>query len=53
MNSGSTYEGDVMPRDGIHITKHGLKITSGVESYEMFSVNMKANENDFIVPFTT
>ena len=26
MNRGSTYESNVMPRDDISITKHGLKI---------------------------
>lgn len=47
MNKGSTYEENVMPRDDISITKHGLKIPVDAENYESFVLRMKASECDF------
>lgn len=51
LNQGSTYEGNVTPRDDVGIIKHGLKIPIGVESYEAFSEQMLACEQDFIQIF--
>ena len=47
MNSGSTYEGNVEPREDIHVTKHGLKIPSGVDSYTAFASKMHMSERMF------
>ena len=52
MNRGSTYEADVMPRDDISITKHGLKIPVDVPNYTGFVTRMKAHEQEFISVFT-
>jgi len=47
MNRGSTYEENVMPRDDISITKHGLKIPVEVPTYGEFAVKMRAYEKEF------
>ena len=47
MNKGSTYEENVMPRDDVSITKHGLKIPADAENYESFVLRMKASECGF------
>lgn len=47
MNKGSTYEEDVMPRNDISITKHGLKIPTDAENYESFLMRMKNSESEF------
>ena len=47
MNKGSTYEENVMPRDDVSITKHGLKIPADAENYESFVLRMKASECEF------
>lgn len=47
MNSGSTYEGNVEPREDIHVTKHGLKIPSDVDSYTTFASKMQISELAF------
>ena len=47
MNSGSTYEGNVEPREDIHVTKHGLKIPSDVDSYTDFASKMHMSELAF------
>ena len=52
MNRGSTYEADVMPRDDISITKHGLKIPVDVADYAGFVMRMKAHEQEFISIFS-
>ena len=52
MNRGSTYEANVMPRDDISITKHGLKITVDVSDYDEFVAKMKTNEQEFIKVFS-
>lgn len=52
MNRGSTYEADVMPRDDISITKHGLKIPVDVQDYAGFVTRMKAHEQEFISVFS-
>lgn len=52
MNSGSTYENNVMPRDDISITKHGLKIPVGVTDYAEFVESMNTYEQEFIKVFS-
>ena len=47
MNSGSTYEGNVEPREDIQVTKHGLKIPSDVDSYTDFVSKMQMSEREF------
>ena len=47
MNSGSTYEGNVEPREDIHVTKHGLKIPIDAESYSAFASKMHMSELAF------
>ena len=47
MNRGSTYEGNVTPRDDISITKHGLKIPAGSADYNEFAEKMKVCEQEF------
>lgn len=47
MNSGSTYEGNVEPREDTHVTKHGLKIPSDVDSYTTFASKMQMSELAF------
>lgn len=48
MNAGSTFDGKVIPRDDVMVTKHGLKIPMGAENYEDFVFLMKRNEKEFI-----
>lgn len=47
MNRGSTYEANVMPRDDVCVTKHGLKIPMEAENYTVFVSKMKASEDAF------
>ena len=47
MNRGSTYESNVMPRDDISITKHGLKVPVDVLDYTEFVIKMNTNEQEF------
>lgn len=51
MNRGSTYESNVVPRDDISITKHGLKIPVEVSDYAGFVAKMKTHEQEFIQAF--
>lgn len=51
MNKGSTYEENVMPRDDVSLTKHGLKIPADAENYEAFVVRMKTSECEFMKTF--
>lgn len=51
MNKGSTYENDVKARDDVSITKHELKISIGVGSYETFVRTMKTSEQAFMEIF--
>ena len=53
MNQGSTYEGNVMPRNDVSVTKHGLKVPSGMKSYEAFKQQMKLSEHNFRVAFVS
>jgi len=52
MNQGSTYEANVMPRDDIYITKHGLKIPVNALDYPDFIKQMKTNETAFKLALT-
>lgn len=47
MNSGSTYESNVKPRDDIYLIKHGLKIPIDVDNYFAFVSKMQVNETAF------
>lgn len=51
MNKGSTYEENVMPRDDVSLTKHGLKIPADAENYESFVLRMKTSECEFVETF--
>lgn len=51
MNSGSTYEGNVKPRDNVSIIKHGLRIPTNVGGYEEFAAEMKISEDEFVKIF--
>ena len=50
MNMGSTYEGDVAPREDVGVVKHGLRIPISVSSYEEFVEHMQSNEEIFKIP---
>ena len=47
MNSGSTYEADVAPRNDISITKHGLKIPVDASCYNEFVNKIENFEREF------
>jgi 5-methylcytosine-specific restriction endonuclease McrBC regulatory subunit McrC len=47
MNQGSTYEGNVGPRNDVLVIKHGLKIPNITSDYESFEHAMHASEEDF------
>jgi hypothetical protein len=51
MNRGSTYESNVVPRDDIIITKHGLKIPVDATDYAGFVTKMRTHEQEFIQAF--
>ncbi|WP_405745908.1 5-methylcytosine restriction system specificity protein McrC, partial [Anaerovibrio slackiae] len=53
MNRGSTYEANVIPRDDISITKHGLKIPVDDSNYVSFVKNIKISEQIFVSSFST
>lgn len=52
MNRGSTYEANVMPRNDVCITKHGLKIPVDAQNYAEFVTKMKINEQEFVSVFS-
>lgn len=52
MNKGSTYEENVMPRDDVSITKHGISIPVDLVNYESFVMRLKASECEFMKTFT-
>ena len=52
MNCGSTYERNVMPRDDISLTKHGLKIPLDAQNYSEFTAKMKVQEQEFTSEFS-
>ena len=47
LNQGTTYEKNVLPREDIYITKHGLRIPVDAENYEVFVAQMKRSEAIF------
>ena len=47
MNKGSTYEGNVSPREDVSVVKHGLKIPANADSYASFCEAIKNNESEF------
>lgn len=51
MNQGSTYEKNVMPRDEISVTKHGLKIPIDAQNYADFITRIKVSEQEFASVF--
>ena len=51
MNQGSTYEKNVMPRDDISVTKHGLKIPVDAQNYADFIMRIKMSEQEFAGEF--
>ena len=51
MNCGSTYEGNVTPRDDVSIIKHGLKIPTDVGEYKEFVAEIKNSEEEFVKIF--
>ena len=51
LNRGSSYEKNVMPRDDISITKHGLKISIDAQNYSEFTAKMKVQEQEFTSAF--
>jgi 5-methylcytosine-specific restriction endonuclease McrBC regulatory subunit McrC len=53
MNRGSTYEGNVHPRNDISVIKHGLKIPSNAKCYDDFVANIKESEKEFIALMIT
>ena len=53
LNSGTTYENNVMARDDVLIIKCGLSIPCNVENYEHFKRQIENNEESFILNFLT
>lgn len=51
LNRGSTYEENVMPRDDISITKHGLKIPVNAADYNEFITRIELYEQEFKAVF--
>lgn len=51
MNCGSTYEGNVTPRDDVSIIKHGLRIPTDVGEYKEFVAEIKNSEEEFVKIF--
>ena len=51
LNRGSTYEENVVPRDDISITKHGLIIPIDAQNYSEFKAKMKVQEQEFTSVF--
>ena len=52
MNSGSTYEDNVVSREDISVTKHGLIIPIKEVNYTDFIEQMKLHEKEFVDVFT-
>lgn len=47
MNAGTTYEANVVARNDINVTKHGLKIPFCAQSYDSFVQQIKVSEEVF------
>ena len=53
LNSGTTFEKNVFPRDDICVVKHGLRIPTDAASYEAFAEKMLLSEAEFCQSFGT
>lgn len=51
LNCGSTYDGNVTPRDDVSIIKHGLRIPTDVGEYREFVAEIKNSEEEFVKIF--
>ena len=51
MKTSRVIEENVMPRDDVSLTKHGLKIPADAENYESFVLRMKTSECEFVETF--
>lgn len=51
LNSGTTYEGNVVSRRDVCVTKHGLKIPVEADSYESFVSKIRKSECEFCQTF--
>lgn len=51
MNCGSSYEGNVAPREDVSVIKHGLKIPVDAPDYESFVAGIKVCEQQFVSTF--
>lgn len=51
LNTGTTYEKNVSPREDVVVVKHGLKVPKDAENYADFVDKMKCCEQDFISEF--
>ena len=51
MNCGSSYEGNVAPREDVSVIKHGLKIPVDALDYESFVAGIKVCEQQFVSTF--
>ena len=49
LNSGSTYENNVIARGDISITKYGLLIPNAAASYDHFKKQMEESEHSFLI----
>lgn len=47
LNSGSTYENNVSPRENVSVIKYGIKIPVDAENYEEFVWGMICSEEEF------
>jgi hypothetical protein len=48
LNQGLSFEKNVVPRDDIQVTKHGLRIPEDVGNYSQFVDAIKVSEEEFI-----
>ena len=51
LNQGSSFENDVIAREDICLTKHGLIIPQDADSYEEFENQIRINESRFLEIF--
>ena len=51
LNSGSSYEKNVAPREDVVLTKLGLKIPRDATSYAEFVAKTRASELEFVSEF--
>ena len=49
VNSGTSYERNVVPRDEISIVKYAFKIPLNIDDYSEFVMEMKKREESLIV----